>query len=273
MEKYSSKKIDQILEYLNTWMLTQTVFKNRQQMADYLHISKSHLGNIALKNRKPSDTLLEKIVIMTGFVGNEKEMTSTNSECPYKDLADELRGWFHQQKKWKNQTEFAQYLGVCNSYISKIFTGKRLPGKEVQQKLFDITSLDIFKTEQQCKVNSTLEVGQKVIENNAEEITKDLLYIKEALNKIENFVNLNKAPNIKSRSANDSTECIANMFYTLAEGLLSFQISTPKDRENLRKLISPPDVGFVISFLRAIYDEDKFSDFIYFTKYELKRGE
>ena len=43
-----------------------------------------------------------------------------------------------------------------------------------------------------------------------------------------------------------------------------------KQREKLRNLISAKDVGYVSSFLKALFDEDKFSDFILFSKYEFE---
>ena len=66
---------------------------------------------------------------------------------------------------------------------------------------------------------------------------------------------------------------VAKAFYNLSEELLVFRESDPKEREEIKKLISSKDVGYVISFLKAIYDEDKFSDFIFFTRYELEKGE
>jgi len=273
MEKHSDRRKLEIIEYLNTWLKTQDVFKNREQIADYLHISKSHLGNIITGMRNPSEELLNKIIIMIDFVPNEKEVKNTESDRPFKVLADELQRWYHRQERWKTQKEIAQYLGVDNSYVSKFFMGKMFPVGEIRQRLYTITTIDILKPEEiQSIAAITSRSDMNHSEADSKAIKKELTYIRDVLEKIEKTVNVKSSSNNVTFDKLNSPERIATIFYTLAEEFISFQDSSIQEREKLRRLVSPKDVGFIISFLRAIYDEDKFSDFIFFTKYKLEGG-
>ncbi len=66
-------------------------------------------------------------------------------------------------------------------------------------------------------------------------------------------------------------EKLASSFYELAEVIISFRESDKNQREKVRQIISSKDVGYVISFLKALFDEDKFSDFIFFSKYDFEK--
>ena len=79
--------------------------------------------------------------------------------------------------------------------------------------------------------------------------------------------------NLLKENGLDGSNKFVMAFYSLARELLSLRDSGYKEREEVREKISPKDVGYVISFLKAIYDEDKFSDFMFFTKYEFEKGE
>ena len=271
MERYSDKKRKEIMEYFNTWIETQDVFKDRKHIADYLHISRSHLGNIINGVRKPSEEVLHKIIIMTGFTMRENDIKKSEKGRPYKELADELQRWFHRQERWKNQKEIAQYLGVDNSYVSKFFMGRMFPGGETREKLYTITNIDLLRPENIISPDASINEKEKTISRiDSKTINKELFQIKKILEKIEKTLKYRPSNNNKSLQNINEVEKIATTFYILAEELMSFQNSTKEERERLKRLISPKDVGFIISFLKAIYDEDKFSDFIFFTKYNLE---
>ena len=274
MAKTSSKRKKEIVEHLRIWLEHQDVFKNRQQMADYLHISPSHLGNIIAGVRFPSDDLAGKIKVMTGYHSKDKDENKNNSDRPYKDLADELQRWFHRQKRWKNQIEIAAFLGVDKSYVSKFFMGRMFPGGTTREKLYSITNIELLKVELSDQSNiKEKEIKKPFRTSDSKEIKKELLFIKETLQKIEKAVNSTNGEHKTTFENQNSVERIASSFYILAEELIQFQNSTIEERQALRKHISSKDIGFLISFLKAIYDEDKFSDFIFFAKYELEGGQ
>ena len=73
--------------------------------------------------------------------------------------------------------------------------------------------------------------------------------------------------------SSSDVDALEKAFYSLAEALEPFKYGTPQQREEVRNRIPVEDVGYVISFLKAIYDEDRFSDFIFFTEYRKKGGD
>ena len=73
------------------------------------------------------------------------------------------------------------------------------------------------------------------------------------------------------KSTKQVSNTVESAFYELANALEPFKYMTAEQRANVKERIPVEDVGYVSSFLKAIYDEDKFSDFIFFTEYMKRR--
>jgi hypothetical protein len=84
----------------------------------------------------------------------------------------------------------------------------------------------------------------------------------------------NLKENITNKISSDvEVEKLAKIFYSLARALEPFKHGTPEQRKRIRNKIPPQDLGYVMSFLKAMYDEDSFTDFMFFSEYKLKGGD
>ncbi len=71
----------------------------------------------------------------------------------------------------------------------------------------------------------------------------------------------------------EESESVVNKFlatFSALKNLLELlKKSTPDQRKMVKDKIPPRDIGYVTSFLRALYDEDHFSDFMFFSEYKV----
>jgi transcriptional regulator with XRE-family HTH domain len=280
MVKYSNKE-KEIMDYLEEWIKNQKIFKKRQEIAKYLHISYSHFGNIILGKRQASSELIKKIAIMIDFdnLPGKQLKPDLKEDYRYKEFTELFRKWFYQeQTRFKTQKELAKHLNIDNSTISKYLQGKSYPKEKLKERLYEISGIELikpnyFKDDTSILKSDKIEIN-KSYEINIDEILKASKKIEKELESLRQFIKDNKNSIRKSRINEASHKRFARVFYDLAEEIFRFRDSGIKDREKLRSLISPKDVGYVSSFLRALFDEDKFSDFILFSNYEFEmKGE
>jgi len=76
--------------------------------------------------------------------------------------------------------------------------------------------------------------------------------------------------NGSKKSPVDEVEKLASAFYSLAKVLKQFKNCTPEQRKKVKSMIHAQDFGYVTSFMKAMYDEQSFADFMFFADYELK---
>lgn len=75
------------------------------------------------------------------------------------------------------------------------------------------------------------------------------------------------------RIVKEESGSVVNKFLATFSALKDFlellKKSTPEQRKMIKDRIPPRDIGYVTSFLRALYDEDHFSDFMFFSEYKV----
>jgi len=281
MAKYSKKKENEIINYLKDWLKDQKVFKRKSEMAKFLQTSQSHLNNIISGRRHASDGLLSKIIIMTEFdkKNDIKPKFYASEKRPYKNFCEELRLWFSKQKRWSTQKEIAEYLDMPYSSFRKFFQGRNFPEGDIRAKLYEITGIETLKIdEEKSDEIKKIKKGKPTKnspEKHFEKINNSTKIIQNEIHYLQTYINENKGSLQKNISNKNSVERFTDAFYDLSQEILSLRDSNIDERKKIRNMISPKDVGYVISFLKALFDEDKFSDFIFFSKYEFekKRGE
>jgi peptidoglycan hydrolase CwlO-like protein len=79
--------------------------------------------------------------------------------------------------------------------------------------------------------------------------------------------------NGNKKSAGDEVDKLTSAFYSLAKVLKSFKNCTSEQRKKVKNRINAQDFGYVTSFMKAMYDEQSFADFVFFADYELKGDE
>ncbi len=150
----NDNKKDEVIQYLLKWLENQKIFKNKGEIAQYLHISQSHFSNIISERKKPDSDLINKIIIMTEFEKQNSNNYYPSEKRPYLKFTEEFRIWFSKQKRWKTQKELADFLGMPYSSFKKFFQGRSFPKGDIRKKLYQITNIEMLKSDE-IKTNMT----------------------------------------------------------------------------------------------------------------------
>ncbi len=264
--------INHLIEWLNTKQ-AKDAFHNREEISNHLGLSYSHFNKIVRGDAIPKDDILRKIAILTDFQRNNNSTNKITQDDDEKQkvFTEEFRKWFYQkQKKFQNQKELGDYLGLDHSTISKYLVGKNIPKGDIRLKLYELTGIESLGS----KILSKKEMHKKIESNDVKSLDKNIDEILQATKTIENEISVLHQAITETKSLKiKNTEMqlyrrFARAFYQLADEIKTFKQSGVKDREKLRDMISARDVGYVSSFLKALFDEDKFSDFILFSDYK-----
>ena len=79
----------------------------------------------------------------------------------------------------------------------------------------------------------------------------------------------NTAAPSKRSSAAHAAE-VLRALRQLGQVLEFFKTGSPTDRDLLRRMVPGTDVGYITSLLRALYDEDRFEEWILFSNYTMR---
>lgn len=262
----------EIIGRFRDWLKSQNITET--EISKTLHVSISHLNNIMNGRRVPNRELIEKIKMLLNI------KTSSNiKDSRHKQFAEDLHTWFSNQTKWKTQKDLADDLHLPYGTIKNYFQGIKIPKGKNRKILYDLTKIESILDKNQLKksvinlVDGNDEV--KIIGDTTiyyKTIDSCLRTISENIEIIRNTQTHNYSEAFSDIHKKSTNQKISYLFYSLAKELINYRKSTKSDRDELRKLISAKDLGYIISFLKAIYDEDKFSDFIFFTEYNLEGG-
>ncbi|MHA2135329.1 MAG: hypothetical protein ACW99J_15825 [Candidatus Thorarchaeota archaeon] len=276
MSEYWKRREKRIVEHFRNWLGSQKTFRNRREIAEHLDIGESHLSRIAGGSRRASDSVLRRIATLTQFGKREDEgsLSQVDGERPYLDFAEQLRKWFFNQDKLKTQTELADHLGMPRSSCGMFFQGRSFPKGRIRRTLFEMTGIDMLRSEgrKQDISKGILPKSQKIppLQRHLEEIGRASRTIQRESEALRKHVRESRKHIQSIEEESNPSGRVVVAFYALAEELMTFRDSEVPDRKKLRRLLSPKDVGYVISFLKALYDEDRFSNFIFFTEYEFE---
>lgn len=166
-----------------------------------------------------------------------------------KELPLRLREWFQSQRKWKTRTELARDLGINSRTFDDYFNGRNLPRGENLLKLVNVANLPIL-----------IEI------QNLNSKNKQYSNTSPSLNKKE------ETPSSRDKG-NPSLEKAHQVHLSLIklnELLDFFKKATAEERTELKKTIPPQQIGYITSLLKALYNEDEFQQWIFFSEYKLK---
>jgi len=158
-------------------------------------------------------------------------------------LAKELRIWL-SQSKYASQSQFAKDEGISLSNIKKYFQARRLPVGDSLRRLQETTKLEILnKLPIKGKVKKESKKKPPVESQIPTPITSDL--------------------------AHENANRVWKALISLNNELEFFKSGSTRDRKVFRDVISGEDVGYIITLLKALFNEDQFQNWIYFSKYEI----
>ena len=66
-------------------------------------------------------------------------------------------------------------------------------------------------------------------------------------------------------------QAVEDILYALNDELQFFKEGSPHSRGILRRRLSGGDVGYITTLLKALFDEEKFQNWLAMTTYEMRR--
>ena len=206
------------------------------------------------------------------------------SELP---LYMELQNWFKSQTKYRTKKELAEDIGINYKTLAHYFYEDRKPSDENRQKLYEVMGIKEEKekqktiTKEETKQIKPDEVKPKEIKT-IPTIKSEITDVQKIISNLDDKINglsgicenciANKFPYSKKESSvKERVEIVKELLYALNKELEFFKKDTPQSREIFRKSIHAPDIGYIIALLRALFDEDKFQDWLLMSSYEIKR--
>lgn len=180
-----------------------------------------------------------------------------------------LNGWFERQTKWKSRAELGRALEIKESTLGDYFTGRHQPSLENRQKLFEATGLECLKPPREKEAPQVeLPIPQQAekLEIPWDDIGEQLTEIGKAVAQLGKLLTRSSASDVAEK-----VEAIEDSLYILSDELEFFKQGSANSREILRQRLSGPDVGYVTTLLKALFDEEKFQNWLAMTTHRIRR--
>jgi hypothetical protein len=173
-----------------------------------------------------------------------------------------------QEKKLSRNTVYDWIVGKAVSIVKD--------SKYRITRLYEVTKLDCFVLEPVIQSAEPVIQSTETTENpesidelltNFQNIEKELRNLRTKVAKnTKNYGLLEENIQVSERANN-----VSNLFYMLLDELTFFKDSNEKERKQLTEKISPQDVGYLTSFLNAIYrPKDQFRSWVFSSNYKEK---
>lgn len=288
MVKVGVNKVE--LEMLQEWFKSQTKYKTQKEFAKAAGIPRSTMGHYIRGNETPSEERRKRLYEITGLEcfkselkipekKEEKKTTEIKEHEKEKELPMhlQLQNWFESQTKYKTRKNLAKAAGIGYSNLSKYFRGEIHPSKDIGEKLYKITGLEILRQEEEIKeLERSVEIKTPLyFQETAKELQNIVFELSE---KVDNFEEIcekciaNKLPSSSDQSSvRERVEIVKELLYALNRELEFFKHVSAENREIFRKRIHASDVGYITALLRALFDEDKFQSWLYMSDFRMKR--
>ena len=191
-------------------------------------------------------------------------------------LAIQLRQWLSQQARFHSIADMARSIGIPESTLRDYFIGRALPSPRNIRRLKEITQLEFLDDILKSAPSRRGETPKAGIAQDLLGFATRLAGIKRSVASLaEEFDSL--AEQVARRSSAHSREgvdqtpagrsrTITELLSRLRGELQFFKAGSPEDREVLRKVIPGEQVGYLVSLLKALYDEEAFREWLHFSQ-------
>jgi len=179
-----------------------------------------------------------------------------------------LNEWLKKQTKWKSRADFARAIEIKESTLGDYFKGHYQPSPQNRQKLFKATGLECFKpmeTKEAPQIELPIPRPEKQ-EVPWSDVGQQLVVVGQAVTQLGKILSRPSTSDVVTR-----VQAVEDVLYTLNDELQFFKEGSPHSRGILRRRLSGPDVGYVTTLLKALFDEEKFQNWLVMTTYEIRR--
>jgi len=190
-----------------------------------------------------------------------------------------MANWNEILKEWMETNKvsrkaLAKETGMkYNTFKSSLLEGRKL-SQGNRQKLYEATSLDCFKAEEDSVAPHPQDNGQSQIRESGK-----VLVSEELLDSIAGFSKTAKylceqvesecSSSTKKVSYSTLIKRTRKSFYEFARNLESIARAGPEEMKKLTSAISSRDIGYVTSLVNAVYKPDQFNSWARSSGYRL----
>lgn len=238
---------------LRNWFNNQHQWTTQKEFADHIGVSHSGMKKIFQGIREPKGIVKQKLYELTRL------------EC-FRDIDQDI---IHGGD-----------IKSCDDI--KVQDNEIKPGEDIRpgeyEKLVDDIKGhdDISSDRKEIRIGEDVKLEQLDNNGSIEKSEEYIRKLKEYTEKLEKEIKILKGKKItraNGTAGTDDVDKLVNIFYLLAKALEPFKHDVSEQRSEQRKKIRnkipPRDLGYVISFLKAMYNEDDFTDFMFFSEYRL----
>jgi transcriptional regulator with XRE-family HTH domain len=276
-------------ELLRDWFARQSKWRTWRAFSDALPLPYSSLQKYVHGRPIRVPEHRARIYHLTGIEAfqpaiptkpDELHPTSpTGKDSDKARLAIKLRQWLSQQGRFSSIAEMARSIGIAESTLRGYFIGRALPSPKNLRILKGVTQLGVLDDISKTQTRQSLEgpersVGQdtKSFEDRLDAVkkgftalAKDLRYLIKDAGKYSAAYSLEPV----DQSATGRSRRVAEVLAQLRGELEFFKAGSAEDREAFRRAMPGEQLGYVVSLLKALYDEDTFREWLHFTELDL----
>ena len=190
-----------------------------------------------------------------------------------------MRQWLSQQGKFRSIAEMARSLGIAESTLGDYFSGRSLPTPKNLNKLREATQLNVLDEIVRATTSKPDERPKPRVAQNAKSLLSRLDAVKRSFASLaEEFESLvrgsGKHSEARFRDAVGQTSAgrsrnIAELLARLKYELEFFKSGSAENREAFRRAVPGEQLGYVVSLLKALYDEEAFREWLHFSQLDL----
>jgi hypothetical protein len=143
-------------------------------------------------------------------------------------IAIDLKKWLRSQGQYRRVKDLQAPTGIPYESLKDYFQGRSIPSGERLERLAALTALPTL--------NALLPIR-------SERVTK------------------------AGESSKEMAQAVLTTIHRLLNELNFFKRGTAADRAAFRRIVPPRDVGYLMTLLKAMFDEDQFQEWLYFAEY------
>jgi len=194
-------------------------------------------------------------------------------------LAIRLRQWLSQRGRFSSIAEMARSIGIAESTLRNYFIGRALPSPKNLRILKEVTQLGVLDDISKIATRQPLEgpdtlVGQdrKSLQDRLNAVKKGFTSLAEELQLLIKDTGRYSAAYILEpvdETPTGRSRRVAELLAHLRAELEFFKAGSTEDREAFRRAIPGEQLGYVVSLLKALYDEATFREWLHFTQLDV----
>jgi hypothetical protein len=281
-----SLKEDQLLR---DWFAGQAKWKSWRSLADAVEIPYSSLKKYVGGRPIRVPEHRARIHRMTGIEAFRPESREAERDVPLglpnrqdskkTELAIQLRRWLSQQGRFRSVAEMARSIGMAESTLRDYFIGRALPSAKSLNVLKQVTQIPLMEemkgpgtSQEDKRPQGGVAVDGASLLSRFRTLRKSFAALSDELESL--VAHAERRGETRSREPVDQTPAgrsrtIADLVARLRGELEFFKAGSPEDREVLRNVIAGEQVGYVVSLLKVLYDEDAFREWLHFNQLDL----